>query len=114
MRATVDVTVRTDHIERVRQQLPREADALVRATAFVVEGEAKRLAPVDTGFLRSSIRTDIVGAMAADVVVGASYGIYVELGTSRSGAQPFLAPAAVKGRQYLQKGWMALMARLTR
>ena len=45
-------------------------------------------APVDTGALRDSIRTNSEG-----VEVGVPYGAYVEYGTSRTAPQPFTVPA---------------------
>ena len=89
-------------------------------TAFevglVVEGQAKLLAPVDTGRLAASITTQASdsgtiptgeGAVSTDVIARPSasnrievfvgtpvfYGPYVEFGTIRSNAQPFLRPA---------------------
>lgn len=64
--------------------------------AIRVESAAKRLAPVDTGRLRSSItwrlERDSAGLMA---VVGTNvhYAPYQEFGTSRMPAHPFLRPA---------------------
>lgn len=71
---------------------------VVRATAARVERDAKILAPVDTGNLRNSISTTLTGdgrskVMSAEVGPTASYGRYVELGTSRMAAQPYLFPA---------------------
>lgn len=61
-----------------------------------VERRAKHLCPVDTGRLRSSIThgmasdaRGIYGWVGTDV----EYGKYVEMGTSRMAAQPFLRPA---------------------
>ena len=82
-------------------------------TGLVVEGQAKVLTPVKTGRLRGSITTQSAGkgtavegeAKAADkisapaddqeVLVGTAvdYGPYIEFGTVRSDAQPFLRPA---------------------
>lgn len=59
--------------------------------------EARRLAPVDTGFLRSTIDWAIVGegiqGMVLHVFVGAPYGIFQEFGTRKMRAHPFLRPA---------------------
>lgn len=69
--------------------------AIVGATVRI-ERRAKQLCPVDTGRLRSSIThaldrdaRGLVGVVGTDV----DYAAYVELGTSKAGAQPFLRPA---------------------
>jgi HK97 gp10 family phage protein len=71
------------------------AKDLLRRTLRVESG-AKRLCPVDTGRLRSSIthaveqdEQGLVGRIGTDV----DYAPFVELGTSRAPAQPFLRPA---------------------
>lgn len=73
---------------------PTAKDLVRRVTR--VERGAKRICPVDTGRLRSSIThsleqdsAGLVGVVGTDV----EYAPYVELGTSRAGAQPFLRPA---------------------
>lgn len=74
------------------------AAAVIRKAALDVQAEAQRNAPVDTGNLRSSISTTFTGdgrfsSMAAEVGPTASYGFFVEHGTSRMSGQPFLFPA---------------------
>lgn len=58
-----------------------------------IEAHAKSTAPVDTGTLRNSITAEQLSALAWIVFVGAYYGIYVEMGTYKMGARPFLLPA---------------------
>lgn len=72
--------------------LPK-VDAVVTKAALDVEAQAKAKAPVDTGTLRNSIQARRTGPAAWVVSVGADYGVYVEWGTSRAAAQPFLRPA---------------------
>ena len=75
---------------------------------LVVEGNAKQLAPVDTGRLAGSITTqskdessgggaDTISRPATDgvVLVGTAveYAPYMEFGTSKTDAQAFLRPA---------------------
>ena len=62
---------------------------------LVAENYAKKLAPVDTGRLRNSITHAVDGT---DVYIGSNveYAPYVELGTSKQKAQPFLKPAATE------------------
>lgn len=57
------------------------------------EGYAKDLCPVDTGNLRNSI-THTSDGKAAYIGTNVEYGKYVELGTVKMAAQPYLRPAA--------------------
>ena len=84
----------------------------IRRTAAAIERDAKINAPVDTGALRSSISTatgnDVRGGrMTAVIGPTVSYGVYVELGTSRMAAQPYLFPAADRH----EPGFLAAMAK---
>lgn len=78
----------------------RKASMVVRKAAFDLEAGAKARAAVDTGSMKGSIGTDIMGALHAEVGPTASYAPYVEYGTSRMSPQPFMGPAtdAVEGR----------------
>lgn len=77
--------------------LTAENQAMQKALEIIggkAETYAKRLCPVDTGNLRNSIthqqfdeRTEVVGS-------NVEYAPYVELGTVKMGARPFLRPAA--------------------
>lgn len=87
--ATVELTWNGDaYLARVE----KDVQALIRRYAYLIEQEAKRLCPVDTGNLRSTIRTELE-EFAGAVVVGADYAAFVELGTHDSPAQPYLFPA---------------------
>ena len=65
-----------------------------------IEGRAKSLCPVDTGRLRSSIGHEM-GQEGSSLFVrvgsNVNYAPYVELGTRRMSAQPFLVPALAAG-----------------
>jgi HK97 gp10 family phage protein len=74
------------------------ADAKQRALERIglsAEGYAKKECPVDTGNLRNSI-THARDDDAAYIGTNVEYAPYVELGTSRMKAQPFLRPAATE------------------
>jgi len=60
--------------------------------ALVIAEYAENMVPIDTGFLRSSIFVRYTGD---NVEVGfeAPYASYVEFGTYKMAAQPFLRPA---------------------
>lgn len=72
------------------------AGRYMQKLALQVETAAKRLAPVDTGRLRSSIEHSLSGngdGMRADIYSTVNYAIYQELGTRYQSGTPFLRPA---------------------
>ena len=73
---------------------------------LVVELDAKRMAPVDTGRLQQSITheverkpKEVIGRVGTNV----EYAVYVEYGTSVMSAQPYLRPALEKNRSRIGK-----------
>ena len=96
---TVDVSDARAFAARCRtaaDAAERRAVAAVRKTARDVQADAQRLAPVDTGALKSSISSTVdtfAGGASAEVGPTVEYGSYVELGTSRMAGQPYLSPA---------------------
>lgn len=73
--------------------VPKVSEAVAQG-GLLVEGEAKALAPVDTGALRDSITSQPAG-MQCDIGTNIEYAIYQEFGTYKMRAQPFLVPALV-------------------
>lgn len=72
--------------------------AVFRKGAFDMEATMKGLAAVDTGAMRGSISTDIIGdgrsgTMAAEIGPTVDYAVYVDGGTSTQPPQPFVGPA---------------------
>ena len=84
-----------DKFIRKVQNKPREACRAVSAelqrSALRVERKAKMKAAVDTGFMRNFVAR--VGMLRYKVTSPAGYSVYVELGTRKMKAQPFLGPA---------------------
>jgi HK97 gp10 family phage protein len=73
-----------------RKTVQRE---VLRAT-LAVQRRAKQLCPVDTGRLRNSIAVELEeGGMNGAVGTNVKYAPFVEFGTSRMPAQPYLLPA---------------------
>ena len=73
--------------------LPEQIAQALEAIGLAAEGYAKDDCPVDTGRLRASIshaRDD----NAAYIGTNVEYAAFVELGTSRMKARPYLRPAA--------------------
>jgi HK97 gp10 family phage protein len=80
-----------------------KAARVVKATAFKVEAAAKVLAPVDTGALRNSLGSEAVDDLTWQVGTGQDYAKFVEFGTSRMAAQPFLVPALEGNRAEFER-----------
>jgi HK97 gp10 family phage protein len=74
-----------------------EANAVeaVAQTAEDIAASAREQAPVQTGHLRSTIEGFSSGK-EGEVVAGAEYAAYVEYGTYKMAAQPFLFPAVAE------------------
>jgi len=89
----IAVRVRSDRIPEIRRDLRTNAARVVAKAANDIEGQAKSRAPVDTGFLKSSIQGRMITPTHWRVTVGASYGAYVEFGTRKMAAQPYFLPA---------------------
>lgn len=89
-RVDLDMTDFTQEISEGIQLAIRRA--LVRI-GLECESYAKDLCPVKTGRLRNSI-TNYVEGNAAYVGTNVEYAPFVEEGTSKQKAQPFLRPAA--------------------
>jgi HK97 gp10 family phage protein len=59
-----------------------------------MEDTARQIVPVDTGFLQSTLyhRVD-PAALTLEIGATADYAMYVEMGTRRMAAEPYLRPA---------------------
>ena len=79
----------------VDQALNEAIQRGLEACGLQAEGYAKMLCPVDTGNLRNSI-THTTDTQAQEAYIGTTveYAPYVEYGTVKTKAQPFLHPAA--------------------
>lgn len=102
-----------NHFDKVSDELMEAMADAVAKTAFDIQAIAASKAPVDTGFLKNAIYTvtskssNYSGGgekmlsevahpdndLTAYVGAGASYSVYLEYGTTRAPAQPFLTPA---------------------
>ncbi len=88
---TMEVTV--DNTAAVKGGLKSAFARALERIGLQAEGYAKDLCPVDTGNLRNSI-THTSDSKAAYIGTNVTYGKYVELGTVKMAAQPYLRPAA--------------------
>jgi hypothetical protein len=102
------VVVRFNHIPEARRVSHQAASELVRAVGHEIERYVKQSfgnSPsaaggppgVDTGALRASIHVELVDALTVLVSDGVAYGVYLEFGTTRMAARPFMLPGLVWG-----------------
>jgi len=75
--------------------------ALTQA-ALRVQGSAKDLCPVDTGNLKASISHE-VGDDEARVGTNVEYAPYVEMGTVKMAAQPYLYPGLHQNKAFISQ-----------
>ena len=75
----------------------------LNVTRLKVENSARNMAPVDTGALKASIWSEMVGDEEAQVGDGVYYGIFNELGTKNNEPHPFIIPAFEANRKELEK-----------
>jgi len=111
------------------QGLHQALQQAVKKVAFDVEAAAKGNAAVRTGFMKSAIYTVTadgsdysaggehalppVGAgddLTAIIAAGAYYSIYVEMGTYKMAAEPFMTPAAASVEQGMAQAIAAIIA----
>jgi HK97 gp10 family phage protein len=94
--ANFDVKI-TDNSGEFLDALPEQIEQALTAIGLTAESYAKRDCPVDTGRLRNSI-TNAVETGEQSVYIGSNveYAAFVELGTSRMKARPYLRPAATE------------------
>jgi len=82
-------------ISDLGQKAHDRAAQVVAKTAADISGSAARNAPYRTGNLSNSIGYDLYG-LEAEIGPTASYGIFLEYGTSRMAPRPYMKPALEK------------------
>ena len=89
--------------DKVIQSVENAKRGGLTAAALIVEGDATLRAAVDTGNLRSSITHKVVSDEEAHIGTNVDYAPYVERGTSKMAAQPFLRPALDNNKSRIEK-----------
>lgn len=97
METTIPITInasKRSYMASYITKLKADCARLAYNAAQRIRTQARALAPVLTGYLKSSILLQRLGVGHYKIVVKAKYGLYVEFGTRYMRAQPFLTPAA--------------------
>lgn len=94
MVARVTIRVVSNRLPQVAAAIRPLVSAEVKKATLDVQARAQQLAPVRTGTLRRSITSQFPSDLSGRVGPSVHYGIYVEFGTRRMGARPYMRPAA--------------------
>lgn len=95
--ANTGMTVRivSNRLPQMPSLIHAAVAAEVEKASYRVEAQAKAMAPVRTGTLRRSIHTVMSnGGLTGTIGPSVLYGKFVEFGTRRMGARPYMRPAA--------------------
>lgn len=93
----------TSHKAERLQDIKSKTARALEVIGGTAEGYAKQLCPVDTGNLRNSITHQMRGENTVAVGTNVHYAPFVELGTRKMRAQPYLRPAVENHREEYEK-----------
>ena len=88
-----NIEIKENHIDEYLKAVDVAKQRGLEKVGLTAERYAKALCPVDTGRLRNSISHAVEGD-SAYIGTNVEYAPYVEMGTVRTRAQPYLKPAA--------------------
>lgn len=89
---TIDDFAFSKSVEETTKRIDSACEKAVKDTCEDIQRMAKQFAPARSGKLRDSIKTKVEG-LKGEVYSDVSYAGYVENGTRKMRARPFLRPA---------------------
>lgn len=105
------IVVNFNYLPRAASRVRSELPTVVGRAATDIEARAKGYAAVDTGEMQAGINS-VHGGLSATVNAPVEHSLYVEYGTSKMAAQPFMRPAAEAGGPAFQAAIAELLGRL--
>lgn len=91
----VTIVVKSNRLPEISAAIRPAVVGEVRKATYDVEARAKAKAPVKTGTLRRSIHSVFSnGGLTGVVGPSVNYGKFIEWGTRRMAARPYMRPAA--------------------
>lgn len=97
----VTVHMVVDRFPEVIAQFESESETLSDVWADLAMKQAKQLAPVDTGRLRSEIHVVKIDRWERELVSPTEYAAFQEYGTVRNPAHPYMTPAAMETAKFV-------------
>lgn len=83
----------TDNSTLIKEAFQKATQRGLEKAGKAAEEHAKKLCPVDTGRLRASIKNEVHNNILTLYSDGVPYAWYVECGTRKMKAQPYIKPA---------------------
>ena len=105
-----EVTVDTQGLERFIEQARPVLEKVVLSAGHNVEAGAKERVPVDTGATKNSIKvTSIDDGLGASIGPSTSYAPFLEFGTHKMAARPYMRPALEHERKPFEEAVIAAL-----
>ena len=89
--------------DKVIQSVENAKRGGLEAASLIVEADAKLRAPVDLGNLKGSITHKVTSDEEAKIGTNVDYAPYLEYGTHKMAAQPYLRPALDSNKARIEK-----------
>lgn len=106
------IEIKFNRFPELAAKVPGLVSEIVRKAALDVEGQAKTFVPIDTGALHDSIDVQMEGDLTAVIAPHTEYAAFVEFGTFKMSAQPYMTPAAEAVRPAYVQALTQLESRL--
>jgi HK97 gp10 family phage protein len=100
------------YVDAFIKGLEKPIEEALTAMGEILVSEAKARCKVDTNRLRDSIEYE-VNKDTLRVGTNVEYAPFVELGTSKMAARPFLRPALLENKQALEKAFNITISNIT-
>ena len=94
------------------KQLESQFEAVIQIAARNIEGRSKQLVPIDTGATMNSIEARPEGKMEWRIGPTTEYAPFLEFGTERMPARPYMIPSGEHERPRVRKAVAELTKRL--
>jgi HK97 gp10 family phage protein len=88
------IVITYNNLPQIAERLFEVVSAIIRKASYDVEAHAKSVVPVDTGKLKNSITVEFPSQTKAIISPHTEYAVFVEFGTRRQRAKPYMRPAA--------------------
>lgn len=111
MNISVSIQVKDNRIPQLIAAYPDMVSEVIRKATFDIEREAKGICPVDTGTLRNSINSEVQDYTGV-VSTNLDYAGYVEFGTYKKEARPYMMVAAQLVEPFFVRALEAMHRRL--